>query len=75
MLEWYERKILLAGWWLEAGGWCWSDVRKILLAGWRSQTANRVIHTDCLLRACCIVASLMLQVNLPVCYWGFSQDC
>ena len=43
VLEWCERKILLA-----AGGWrlvlelC---ERKILLADWRKQTANRVIFT------------------------------
>ena len=38
VLEWCERKILLAGWWLVLE-WC---KKKILLAGWRSQTGNRV---------------------------------
>jgi hypothetical protein len=32
------------------------------------------IRTNYLLRTCHIGASEMLQVNLPVCYWGFSQD-
>ena len=38
VLEWYERKILLAGWWLMLE----LCEKKILLAGWRNQPANRV---------------------------------
>jgi len=38
LLEWCERKTLLAGWWLLLE-WC---ERKILLAGWRLLEQNRV---------------------------------